>query len=63
MKQKLFYLACAFVFMWTLGDVFEVPHRQNLVQAVTMTIGYAIYLGLHSMLWIQIKTLCSKELK
>lgn len=61
MKQKLFYLGCAFVFMWTLGEVFEAPHRQNLVQAICMTIGYAIYLGLHSIVWNQIKMLCSKK--
>lgn len=61
MKQKLFYLACAFVFMWTLGEVFEAPHRQNVVQAISMTFAYAIYLGLHSMVWNQIKILYSKR--
>jgi uncharacterized membrane protein YjjB (DUF3815 family) len=63
MRQKLFYLACAFVFMWTLGEVFEAPHRQNVIQAISMTIAYAIYLGLHSAVWNQIKTLSSKKAK
>lgn len=61
MRQKLFYLGCAFVFMWTLGQVFEAPHRQNLVQALSMTFAYGVYLGLHSMMWQQIKAFVIKN--
>jgi hypothetical protein len=60
MKQKLFYLACSFVFMWTLGEVFEAEHSQNLVQSMSMTLAYAIYLGIHSTAWNQIKVLYNK---
>lgn len=59
-RQKLFYLCFAFVFMWTLGEVFEVKHRENLVQTICITISYGIYLGLHSIAWNQIKTLFGK---
>ena len=62
MKQKLFYLAFAFVFMWTIGEVFEAPHRQNLVQAISTTIAFAIYLGLHTMVWGHIKQ-CARNKK
>lgn len=55
MRINLFYLACCFVFMWTLGDVFKSTYRENLVQALSMTLGCAIYLGLHTVLWKKLK--------
>ena len=55
MKKNLFYLACCFVFMWTLGEVFNATHQENLVQALSMTFGYAVFLGLHSELWKKLK--------
>ena len=57
MKKKFFNLACCFTFMWILGEVFKSPHQQNLVQAITMTIAYAIYLGIHLIFWKQFKSL------
>ena len=63
MRKNLFYLACCFVFMWTIGEVFKSPHSENLVQALSMTFGCAIYLGLHSVLWEKIKALFQRFFK
>lgn len=48
MKNKLFYLACCFVFMWTLGQVFDSSYSENLIYCLSMTLACAIWLGIHS---------------
>ena len=63
MKKNLFYLACCFVFMWTLGEVFNATYREKLVQALSMTFACAIYLGLHIIYWKKLKVFCINVFK
>lgn len=47
MKLKLFHLGCCFVFMWTLGQIFQASDMQNLSYSLSMTLAYFIYIGVH----------------
>lgn len=47
MKNKLLLVAFGFVFMWTIGEVFNASHTENLILSICSTIGLAIWLGVH----------------
>jgi branched-subunit amino acid ABC-type transport system permease component len=47
MKNKLLLVAFGFVFMWTIGEVFNASHAENLMLTFFSTIGIAIWLGVH----------------
>jgi uncharacterized membrane protein YcaP (DUF421 family) len=47
MKNKLILVAFGFVFMWTIGEVFNASHYENILLSICSTIGIAIWLGVH----------------